>query len=405
MALVDPKSDGLKFEIQEEAPPRPRIRVIGVGGAGTNAVAHIMAGGMEGVEFWAVNTDLQALRASPVPNKLAIGMRVTAGQGAGGDPEIGEQAALEDTERLIELLQGASMVFIAAGLGRGTGTGAAPVIASMARQMDALTAAMVTKPFAIEGPQRTELAERGLQKLADAVDALITVPNDRLLALAPRGASVLEAFRMAHEIMRRAVQEIVEIIQTPGLINRDFADIRAVMRGGGLAVLGTAVARGENPAVEAARQAISCPLVEGASLAGARNVLVHVTGSSRLGIHELHEACQVVREATRRPDAEVSFGIVLNETMADAVKVSVIATGFAPVSEAEPVVLDESRRAISPPQPPPEPVRTEAAMSFSAGYAAPPGSPEPLYAESEDDVDDLEDLDTPPFLRRRRLAR
>jgi cell division protein FtsZ len=405
MALMDPKSDGLKFEIQEEVPPRPRIRVIGVGGAGTNAVAHIMAGGMEGVEFWAVNTDLQALRASPVPNKLAIGLRVTAGQGAGGDPELGRQAALEDTERLIELLQGASMVFIAAGLGRGTGTGAAPVIAAMARQMDALTAAMVTKPFTLEGPQRTELAEQGLQKLTEAVDALITVANDRLLALAPRGASVLEAFRMAHEIMRRAVQEIVEIIQTPGLINRDFADIRAVMRGGGLAVLGTAVARGENPAVEAARQAINCPLVEGASLAGARNVLVHVTGSSRLGIHELHEACQVVREATRRPDSEVSFGIVLNEAMADAVKVSVIATGFAPVSEAEQAVSDASWRTGSPTQPPPEPLHAEAAMSFAAANPAPAERAEPLYSEPADEVDDLEDLDTPPFLRRRRLVR
>jgi len=406
MALLDPESNGLKFEIHEEAPPRPKIRVIGVGGAGSNAVAHIMAGGMEGVEFWVVNTDLQALRASPVPNKLAIGSRITGGQGAGGDPEVGRQAALEDTERLLEVLQGASMVFIAAGLGRGTGTGAAPVIASMARQMDALTAAMVTKPFTVEGPQRMELAEEGLQKLAEAVDALITVPNDRLLALAPRGASILEAFRMAHEIMRRAVQEIVEIIQTHGLINRDFADIRSVMRSGGLAVLGTAVARGENAAVEAARQAINCPLVEGASLAGARNVLVHVTGSSRLGIHELHEACQVVREATRRPDAEVSLGVVLNESMADAVKVSVIATGFTSVPEAETASFDESWRAIPGAPAPSQPAQAaEAAVPLPAGFTARDEVAEPDLTEPAEDDYDLEDLDTPAFRRRRRLTR
>jgi cell division protein FtsZ len=251
-----------------------------------------------------------------------------------------------------------------------------------------------------------ELAEQGLQRLAEAVDALITVPNDRLLALAPRGASILEAFRMAHEIMRRAVQEIVEIIQTHGLINRDFADIRSVMRSGGLAVLGTAVARGENAAVEAARQAINCPLVEGASLAGARNVLVHVTGSSRLGIHELHEACQVVREATRRPDAEVSLGVVLNESMADAVKVSVIATGFTSVPEAETASFDESWRAIPAPPAPSQPAQAaEAAVPLPAGFTARDEVAEPDLTEPAEDDYDLEDLDTPAFRRRRRLTR
>lgn len=405
MAMLDPAATPLKFELQEETQPRPKIRVIGVGGAGSNAVAHIMASGLEGVEFWAINTDAQALRASPVPNKLEIGHKLTGGQGAGSDPEIGRQAALEDTERLMDVLQGAAMVFVAAGLGNGTGTGAAPVIASMARQMDALTAAVVTKPFSIEGPRRARQAERGLEELAAAVDALVAIPNDRLLALAPRGASLVEAFRMANEIMRQAVQEIVEIIQTTGLINRDFADIRAVMRGGGLAVLGAATARGENAAVEAARQAINCPLVEGASLAGARNVLVHVTGSSRLGLHELHEACQLIREATRMRDVELSLGVVLNESMADSVKVSVVATGFASVPAEESLEREASWCAtLPPPEPepvsaPPEPVPAAQAASFGGPARVEPAFPEPLSEDEE-----LEDLDTPPFLRRRRLV-
>lgn len=406
MTVLDPKSNGLKFEIQEEtSPPRPKIRVIGVGGAGANAVAHIMASGLEGVEYCVVNTDLQALRASPVPNKLAIGLKVTGGQGAGSDPEVGRQAALEDTERLLELLDGAAMVFVAAGLGSGTGTGAAPVIASLARELNALTAAIVTKPFSFEGARRVAQAERGLTELAACVDALVTIPNDRLLTLAPRGASLLEAFRMAHEIMRQAVQEIVDIINTPGLINRDFSDIRAIMRGGGLAVLGTAVARGENAAVEAARQAVNCPLVEGASIRGARNVLVYVTGSSRLGIHELHDACVLIREATRSEDVQVNFGVVLNESMADAVKVTVIATGFAPGSaEAQEANIEQSWQAA------PERPREEA-RAASAAFVAEPATPVPDYSRSpgspavvaEDEEADLEDLDTPAFLRRRRL--
>ncbi len=401
--MAMPDGTVLKFEIHEEPQPRPKIRVIGVGGAGCNAVAHIMASGLEGVEFWAVNTDAQALRASPVPNKLEIGRKLTNGQGAGSDPEIGRQAALEDTERLADLLQGAAMVFIAAGLGSGTGTGAAPVIASMARQLDALTAAVVTKPFSVEGPRRAEQAERGLQELAAVVDALVAIPNDRLLSLAPRGTSLIEAFRMANEIMRQAVQEIVEIIQTPGLINRDFADIRAVMRGGGLAVLGAATARGEKAVVEAARQAINCPLVEGASLAGARNVLMHVTGSSRLGLHELHEACLVVREATRMRDVELSLGIVMNESMADSVKVSVIATGFDSVPAAEPLAREETLRTAPAPEPALDTV--PAAPQAPLGSFAIPAAGEPAFGRVDSDEDDLEDLDTPAFLRRRRSLR
>jgi len=408
MTLLDPKSNGLKFEIQEDSPPRPKIRVIGVGGAGANAVAHIMASGLEGVEFCVVNTDLQALRASPVPNKLAIGLKVTGGQGAGSDPEVGRQAALEDTERLLELLEGAAMVFVAAGLGCGTGTGAAPVIASLARELNALTAAVVTKPFSFEGGRRIAQAERGLAELAASVDALVTIPNDRLLTLAPRGASLLEAFRMAHEIMRQAVQEIVDIINSTGLVNRDFSDIRAIMRGGGLAVLGTAVARGENAAVQAARQAVNCPLVEGASIRGARNILVYVTGSSRLGLHELNDACQLIREATRSEDVQINFGVVLNESMADAVKVTVIATGFAPAAaDGQQALAESAWESLAAPA---EPERESMMVSAAAAAAGASGQISGPASEQErvgfagaDEEEELEDLDTPAFLRRRLL--
>lgn len=408
MSVLDPVSGGLRFELQEEAQPRPKIRVIGVGGAGSNAVAHIMGSGLEGVEYCVMNTDMQALRASPVPNKLAIGIKITGGRGAGSDPEIGRQAALEDTERIVELLEGADMVFVAAGLGSGTGTGAAPVIASLARQMNALTAAIVTKPFSFEGPRRIAQAERGLTELAAAVDTLVTVPNDRLLALAPRGTSLLEAFRMAHEIMRQAVAEIVEIVSTPGLINRDFADIRAVLRGTGLAVMGTAVARGDNAAVEAARQAINCPLVEGASIAGAQNVLVHITGSSRLGLHELNDACTLIREATRRDEVQISFGIVLNESMADAVKVTVIATGFlAGAADGQQPMTQQSWALAPAVEAAPPPARAAAA---AAGFASPPPPtadhappPAAVGGALEDEDEDLEDLDTPAFLKHRGL--
>jgi cell division protein FtsZ len=403
MTVLEPGSGGLKFEIQEEIKPRPKIRVIGVGGAGSNAVAHIMSSGLEGVEFCVANTDMQALRASPVPNKLALGVKITGGQGAGSDPEIGRQAALEDTERILELLEGADMVFVAAGLGSGTGTGAAPVVASLAHQLGALTAAIVTKPFSFEGPRRIEQAEQGLAELAQAVDTLVTIPNDRLLALAPRGASLLEAFRMAHEIMRQAVQEIVEIITTPGLINRDFADIRALMRGTGLAVMGTALARGENAAVEAARRAINCPLVEGASIAGARNILVNVTGSSRLGLHELNDACMLIREAAGGEQVQINFGIVLNEAMADAVKLTVIATGFERRAGEQPAA---SQTAWSAAPPAFQPAPAEELPAAPPQWLTPPEACEAPPAEAapeEEPADDLEDLDTPPYLKYRGL--
>ena len=405
MTLLDANSDTLKYEMQDESRPTARVKVVGVGGGGSNAVAHMMACGLNDVDFYILNTDVQALRSSPVPNKLAIGCKVTHGRGSGADPEVGRQAALEDTERICEILQGADLVFVTAGMGSGTGTGAAPVVASMAKEMNALTVAVVTTPFAFEGARRIRQAEQGLEKLAENVDTVITVPNERLLALAPRGTSILEAFRMGHDFLRQTVQDLVEIVTTPGFINRDFSDVRSTLFGMGHAVLGTATARGEGAVVEAAKQAISCPLIDQSGIRGARNVLMNVTGSSRLGLHEVNDACLMIRQASEYPDVQLNFGLVLNESMADSVKVTVIATGFAvraagfmetvetesAPAAAEGVWLSEAPPAPVPPiivEPEPEPAPIEA----KATNGTPP-IPEP---------EDFDDLDTPAYLRQRR---
>ncbi len=425
MTLLDPNLDDLKYEIQDENRPLARIKVLGIGGGGSNAVAHMMESGLKDVEFHVLNTDVQALRASPVPNKLAIGGKVTHGRGAGADPETGRQAALEDTERIVEILEGADMVFVTAGMGSGTGTGAAPVVASLAKELGALTIAVVTSPFAFEGARRLRQAEEGLAKLAENVDTVIAIPNERLLALAPRGTSILEAFRMGHEFLRQTVQDIVGIATTPGFINRDFSDIRSTLFGMGRAVLGTATARGENAAQEAARLAISCPLIEHSGIRGATNVLLNVTGSSQLGLHEVNEACESIRAATGDQDVQVSFGLVLNESMGDAVKVTVIATGFETASAAPRV-----ERAAAPvhhePAPPSPPAASdtvwlseqpaaahvaqlavpEPEAVIYAAAAAPVYEPEPaVEASPEPGFEDLDDLDTPAYLRQRRALR
>ncbi len=383
---LDSNAEDLKFEIQEESPSGTRFKVVGVGGGGSNAVARMINQGLEGVEFYVMNTDLQALQASPAPHKLAIGAKLTSGLGAGSDPSVGRQAALEDTERIVELLEGADMVFVTAGLGGGTGTGAAPVVASLAKELGALTVAVVTKPFTFEGPRRMRQADRGLEDLAGTVDTVIAIPNDRLLDLLPRGTSVFEAFKTADDVLYQAVQGISDIIVTPGLINRDFSDIRATMAGMGFAMMGTAVARGENAAIEAARQAISCPLLEKGGLAGARGILINITGSSRLGLHEVNEACSMIREATGCEDVQLNFGVVLNEAMADAVKVTVIATGFQGGGGA-----GERRRE-------------EPDSWFSR--REPDSEPEPVPvapAQPVQEAPPLDDLDTPAYLRRDKL--
>ena len=401
MGLIDGDMDDFKYEMEDEARRGTRIKVIGVGGGGCNAVARMVAEGLEGVEFHAMNTDLQALSACSVPNKLQLGAKITHGLGAGSNPEMGRQAALENTDAIVELLQGADMVFVTAGLGGGTGTGAAPVVASLAKELDALTVAVVTKPFGFEGPRRMRLAEEGLGRLAGTVDTVIAIPNDRLLNLVPRGTSFFESFKVADDLLRQAVQGISDIIITPGLINRDFSDIKATMIGMGYAMMGTAIGRGENAAVDAARQAISCPLLEDTRIAGSRGILINITGSSRLGLHEVNEACSIIREAAECDDVQINFGVILNESMADAVKITVIATGFQPESAP----LPERRGTVTPvirvQQRLPEPV--EEVVEYAAPEPEPEGEPVRMIQADPVLELDLDDLDTPAYLRQGRL--
>ena len=388
MALLEMNPEGLRFEIQEESRAGTRFKVIGVGGGGSNAVARMMGEGLEGVEFHVVNTDLQALQNSPVPHKLQIGAKLTNGLGAGSDPFVGKQAALEDTERIVEALQGADMVFVTAGLGGGTGTGAAPVVASLAKELGALTVAVVTRPFSFEGPRRRQQAERGLAELAETVDTVITIPNDRLLGLLPRGTSFVEGFRAADDVLRQAVQGISDIITTPGLINRDFADIKSTMAGMGFAMMGTAVASGENAAVEAARRAINCPLLDEGGIAGTRGLLINITGSSKLCLHEINEACSLISEATGHDDVQINFGVVLNEPMGDSVKITVIATGLNRGAVVSRFVEPVPRRPEPQVDPAPEPETVQ---------SAPPIVTVPDTQAAGDDID------TPAFLRRDKL--
>jgi cell division protein FtsZ len=320
--------DGLKFDLEDEFIKSTKIKVIGVGGGGGNAVARMMGAGLTGVEFHVLNTDKQALQASPVPNKLAIGTKITNGLGAGADPEIGRQAAMEDTGRIVEILEDADMVFVTAGLGGGTGTGAAPIVASLAMELGVLTVAVVTKPFEFEGSRRLRAAERGLAAIAGCVDTVIPIPNQKLLQLAPKNTGFADAFKLADDVLRQAVQGISDIITTPGFINRDFSDIRSIMTGMGYAMMGTATARGENAAVEAAQKAISSPLLEDGGVKGARGILINITGSSALGLFEVTEACSLIRQASANEEVHINFGMVLNEEMEDEVKITVIATGF-----------------------------------------------------------------------------
>ena len=402
--------DALKFVIQEEAAPKTRIRVFGVGGGGCNAVARMLNEGLTGVEFCVLNTDVQALSASPVPNQLAIGSKVTNGLGAGSDPSVGRQAALEDTEKIIDMLEGADMVFVTAGLGGGTGTGAAPVVASLAKELGALTVAVVTKPFAFEGPKRRKQADLGLSELASVVDTVITIPNDQLLDLVPKGTSFFEAFRVADDVLRQAVQGISDIITTPGLINRDFSDIRSIMLGMGYAMMGTASAKGENAAMVAAREGHQLRrCMEAGGVRGARGILINIIGSSSSSLHEVNEACTLIRDAAVNEDVQINFGVVLNETMGDEVKITVIATGFErenlPTIErrkiaaevaAQPAPVPEQMEIPEPvpmeaaPEVAPEPEPAPMTMAATANQPAPPAAP--LF----------DDLDVPAILRRDR---
>jgi cell division protein FtsZ len=304
-----------------------RIKVIGIGGAGGNAVNTMISYSLRGVDFIAANTDAQALGVSTSPIKIQLGVEVTKGLGAGSDPDIGRQAALEARELLREKLEGADMVFITAGLGGGTGTGGAPIAAEIAKEMGALTVAIVTKPFQFEGKRRNGQADEGIAELRKSVDTLIIVPNQRLLSLGGRNVSLLEAFKKADDILYHAVKGISDLIMVPGLINLDFADVKNIMSEMGFALMGTGVASGENRAVEAAQKAISSPLLEDNTIQGARGVLLNITGGPDMTLYEIHEASSLIQDEAHE-DANIIFGTVVDETMTDEIRITVIATGF-----------------------------------------------------------------------------
>jgi cell division protein FtsZ len=316
----------MRIQFHDETVRGAHIKVIGVGGGGSNAVNRMIQARMEGVDFIAANTDVQALKLSQAPVKLQLGVRLTSGLGAGSNPDVGRRAALEDSEKIIEALEGADMVFVTAGLGGGTGTGAAPVIASLASEMGILTVAVVTKPFAFEGKRRLAQSERGLKELIDSVDTMIVIPNEKLLAVA-KDAGFFESFRIADDVLRQGVQGISDIITIPGIINRDFADVKTTMAGMGQAVMGTAVRAGENRALEAAQAAMASPLLEAGAIDGARGILINITGSSSLKLSEVNAASSLIQSAAHE-DANIIFGAVLNEKMGEEVKITVIATGF-----------------------------------------------------------------------------
>jgi len=324
------------FEIVEHNSLSARIKVIGIGGGGGNAVNTMIGSRLAGVDFMVANTDAQSLEASQAPVRIQLGGTVTKGLGAGANPEIGRRAALEDQELIREYLEGSDMIFITAGMGGGTGTGGAPVLARVAREVGALTVGVVTKPFIFEGKKRMRQAEEGIEELKASVDTLIVIPNQRLLSIAAKTTTMLEAFHKADDVLLQAVRGISDLIITPGLINLDFADVRAVMAEMGLALMGASSASGENRAIEAAQKAISSPLLEDISIQGARGVLINITGGPDLCLHEVNEAASMIQEEAH-DDANIIFGAVIDENMTDEIRITVIATGFGELREEKKV--------------------------------------------------------------------
>jgi len=386
---TEESNDNLRVDFSDELRAGAKIKVIGVGGGGGNAVNHMIEAGVTGVDFLVANTDAQALRASKAPVKIQLGAKLTKGLGAGANPEIGRRAALEDTDKVIDALEGADMVFVTAGLGGGTGSGGGPIVASLARELHALTVAVVTKPFAFEGKRRMMQAEQGLAELSQSVDTVICIPNERLMQFVDKDTSFFEAFRKADDVLRQGVQGISDIITITGIINRDFADIKTIMEGMGYAVMGTAEAEGENRAVEATNRAIASPLLEDASINGAQGILLNITGSSKLTLYEVHEASSIVQKAAAE-NANIIFGAVHNEAMGDAVKVTVIATG-----------IKSERLGIRPLTGPSLAIRTaqQSVRSALAKKEKLPMEQEPSEMNAEIPQDDF---DVPAFIRRRR---
>ncbi len=379
----------MPFQLEEEPERGARIKVVGIGGGGSNAVSRMFSSNMIGVEFVIINTDTQSLKSSPVPAKLQIGEKLTKGLGAGSNPEIGRRAAVEDTDKILPVLEGADMIFITAGLGGGTGTGASPIIANLAKELGILTVAVVTKPFNFEGKVRAMHAERGLTELREHVDTIITIPNQRLLNVVERDTPFIEAFRLADDVLRQAVQGISDLIIVPGLINLDFADVRTIMAERGIAMMGTGRASGENAATEAAKKAINSPLLENVSIQGARGVLINITGGPNLSLYQINEASSAICESAHS-EANIIFGAVIDEASSDEVRVTVIATGFdrATKEEAEepPKMVDLKGYAKALDRP-----------AFSKKKATRlEGRPDQLTMRELE-----EDLDIPTFLRRK----
>jgi cell division protein FtsZ len=335
------------IELEESLELGARIKVVGVGGGGGNAVNTMISAGLPGVEFIAANTDAQALRSNLSPIKVQLGEKITKGLGAGANPQVGRKAAEEDMERIREYLTGADMVFITAGMGGGTGTGGAPVVARLAKELGALTVGVVTKPFLFEGKKRMKQAEDGMRELKDSVDTLIAIPNQRLLSIAGRNMPILETFKKADDVLLQAVRGISDLITVHGLINLDFADVRTIMSEMGMAMMGAAISAGENRAIEAAQHAISSPLLEDVSIKGARGVLINITGGPTLSLHEVNEAATLIQEEAD-DDANIIFGAVIDEHMGDEVRITVIATGFGSLDRVREPVRPAERETERP---------------------------------------------------------
>lgn len=373
----------MPLEIDIEQDSVAKIKVIGIGGAGNNAVNRMITHGVLGAEFYAVNTDKQALLLSKAKNKIQIGEKLTSGLGVGGDPSLGQRAAEENIDELTAMVDGANLVYIAAGLGGGTGTGAAPVVAELARQKNILVVAVVTMPFMFEGNQRITRAKDGHQRLSEAVDTIVTIPNDKLLQVIGKGTSMLEAFRVADDVLRQGIQGITDLIVKPALVNLDFADVRTVMMERGIAHMGIGVGYGDNKTMDAAKQAIQSPLLD-TSIEGARGILYNVTGDPTMGLLEIEEAANLIRQAAH-PEANIFFGADTDDSLEDEVRITVIATGFDDEERPKPMVKEELQQ------------NNDYSDDLFVDV-----KPEPKEPTLGDLTDSSHDLDIPPFLRRKR---
>lgn len=378
------------MEIKPKIETIARIKVVGVGGSGHNAIHRMITGGLAGVEFVAVNTDAQSLHHSKADKKVQIGKQTTRGLGAGMNPELGRTAAEEDKEEILEVLKGADMVFVTCGLGGGTGSGAGPVVAELAKEQGILTVAVVTKPFAFEGAKRREIAEKSLEELKENVDTIIVIPNDRVLQIIDKKTSLLDAFRTVDDVLRQGVQGIADLVTTPGLINVDFADVKSVMADAGSALMGIGKGTGENRAVEAAKAAIDSPLLE-VSIDGAKGVLFNITGGKDLGMYEVDEAAKIITRSVDS-DAKIIFGAVIDDTMSDEVRITVIATGFDEVARKKPL----QKHALA-----------SGTLSFSESPADVVSEREPIFASKALDdrqearEEEQDELDIPAFIRKK----